>query len=176
MVTSSRTAYLREQGHFSVPDSAILRRLDSINIFQKDGNGNEANITSTYERKQTSFIYGGYYNHSQFVNACDQPSNSFTRRNLYQWRLFGERTLRPTRLDSHLVNSKLEEEDGHYFKWLDEEDILLTWLLDFMKPEVGDQIIDYDSVKDMWDAVIELYSKLDESRIADFNKRAMELL
>ena len=105
------------------------------------------------------------------------PRNLFTRRNLYQWRQFVDRTLRPTKLDSHLVNSKLEEEDAHYFKWPDEEDILLTWLLDFMKPEVGDQIIDYDSVKDMWDAVIELYSKLeDESRMADFNKRAMELL
>ena len=46
-----------------------------------------------------------------------------------------------------------------------------------MKPEISDQFMDHESVKDIWDEVIRLYSKLgDESTIADLNKNAMELL
>ena len=46
-----------------------------------------------------------------------------------------------------------------------------------MKPEMSDQFIDHESVKDVWDAVIMLYSKLeDESRMVDLNKKAMELV
>ena len=51
------------------------------------------------------------------------------------------------------------------------------WLLDSIKPEISDQFIDHESVKDIRDEVIRLYSKLgDESTIADLNKKAMELL
>ena len=46
-----------------------------------------------------------------------------------------------------------------------------------MNPEISDQFIDHKSVKDIWDEVIKLYSKLgDESRMANLNKKAMELL
>ena len=46
-----------------------------------------------------------------------------------------------------------------------------------MKPELSDRFIDYESVKDIWDTVIRLYSKLeDESRMTEPTKRAMELL
>ena len=46
-----------------------------------------------------------------------------------------------------------------------------------MKLEVSDRFIDYASIKGTWNTVIELYSKLeDESRMAELNKRAMELL
>ena len=46
-----------------------------------------------------------------------------------------------------------------------------------MKPEISDQFMDHESVKDMWDGVIRLYPKLgDESTMVDLNKKAMELL
>ena len=46
-----------------------------------------------------------------------------------------------------------------------------------MKHEISDHFIDHESVKDVQDEVIRLYSKLeDESRMADLNKKAMELL
>ena len=62
-------------------------------------------------------------------------------------------------------------------KWVDEEDILITWLPDSMKPELSDRFIDYEYVKDIWDTVIRLYSKLeDESMMAELLKKAMELL
>ena len=45
-----------------------------------------------------------------------------------------------------------------------------------MKPEVSERFIDYDSIKDIWDTIIKLYSKLeDESRMIDLKKKAMEL-
>ena len=184
------TAYLQEQGHFSVPELLyctrlqtyplwylILWRLDSWNTFFKiDDDGNGASVTSTYGRKQTSFIYGSYYNQVIYL-PITTPQNLSTRRNLNRWRQIVERTLRPRKLDGHLVNSRPKEEDAHYFKWLDEEDILLTWLLNSMKPELSDWFIDYDSDNDIWDAVIKLYPNLeDESRMVDLNKRDMELL
>ena len=46
-----------------------------------------------------------------------------------------------------------------------------------MKPEISDQFIDHESVKDIWDEAIRLYSKFgDKSTMADLNKNAMELL
>ena len=103
--------------------------------------------------------------------------NLFTCKNLYQWRRFVERMLRPRKLDDHLVKTIPNEGDTNYFKWVDEEDILITWLLDSMKPELNDRFIDYESVKEIWDIVIRLYSKLeDESRMAEHTKKAMELL
>ena len=46
-----------------------------------------------------------------------------------------------------------------------------------MKPEISNQFIDHEFFKDIWDGVIRLYSKLeDESRMTDFNNKAMELL
>ena len=45
-----------------------------------------------------------------------------------------------------------------------------------MNYEISDQFIDHESVKDIWDEVINLYSKLgDESIMADLKKKAMEL-
>ena len=65
----------------------------------------------------------------------------------------------------------------YYFKWIDEEDVLFTWLLDSMKPEISDLFIDHEFVKDIWDEVIRLYSKVeDELRMTDLNKKAMEFL
>ena len=50
-------------------------------------------------------------------------------------------------------------------------------MLDSMKPEVSERFITLDSVKDVWDTVIRLYSKLeDESCIAELNRKAMDLL
>ena len=103
--------------------------------------------------------------------------NLFTGRNLYLWRRFIERTLRPQKLEGHLTNPRPNEDDAHYFKWINEEHVLFTWLLDSMKPDINDQFIDHESVKDKWDEVTRLYSKLeDESRMADLNKKAMQLL
>ena len=105
------------------------------------------------------------------------PRNFFTGRNLYHWRRFVERVLRPRKLDGHLTNPRPKDTDTHYLRWLDEEDVIFTWLLDSMKPEVSERFIDLDSVKNVWDTVIRLYSKLeDESRIAELNKKAMDLL
>ena len=51
------------------------------------------------------------------------------------------------------------------------------WLLDSMKPEVNDRFIYYDSMKNIWDKVTKLYSKLeDKPRMAELNRKAMELL
>ena len=105
------------------------------------------------------------------------PRNFFTGRNLYHWRRFVERVLPPRKLDGHLINSRPKDTDAHYLRWLDEEDVIFTWMLDSMKPEVSERFIDLDSIKDVWDTVIRLYSKLeDESRIAELNRKAMDLL
>ena len=87
-----------------------------------------------------------------------------------------ERTLKPRKLDGHLINSRPNEDDAQYYKWLEEEEILIAWMLDSMKPEVCDRFIDYASIKEIWEAIIRLYSKLeDESRIAELNKKSIEL-
>ena len=66
------------------------------------------------------------------------PRNFFTGRNLYLWRRFVERVLRPRKLDGHLTNSRPKDTDAHYLRWLDEEDVIFTWLQDSMKPEISE--------------------------------------
>ena len=88
-----------------------------------------------------------------------------------------ERMLKPRKLNGHLTDSRLNEEDAHSYKLLEEEEFIITLILDSMKPEVSDRFIDYASFKQIWDTVIRLYSKLeDESRMAELNRRALELL
>ena len=53
------------------------------------------------------------------------PQNCFIGRNLYHWRRFVERVLRPRKLDGHLRNSRPKDTDAHYLRWLD-EDVLFT--------------------------------------------------
>ena len=60
--------------------------------------------------------------------------NLFTGHNLYHWPRFVVRMLKPTKLDNHLTDSRPNEEDAHYYKWLEEEEILITWILDSVKP------------------------------------------
>ena len=104
------------------------------------------------------------------------PQNLFTGHNLYQWRQWVERTLKPRKLEGHLTNSRPNEDDAQYYKWLEEEEILITWILDSMKPEICDRFIDYVFVKEIWETIIRLYSKLeDESRMAELNRKSIEL-
>ena len=87
-----------------------------------------------------------------------------------------EKTLKPRKLEGHLTNPRPNEDDAQYYKWLEEEEILITWILDSMKPEICDRFIDYISVKEIWETVIRLYSKLeDESRMAELNRKSIEL-
>ena len=137
----------------------------------------EGKLASSITSSSTTLSYSTYGNHQVIHLPPTASQNLFTGNNLYQWRRFVERTPRPCKLDDHLVTTRPNEEDANYFKWVDEEDILITWLLDSMKPELSDRFIDYESVKDIWDAIIRLYSKLeDESRMVELTKRAMELL
>ena len=137
----------------------------------------ERKIASSIAPTSTTLSYSTSINHQVIHLPPTASQNLFTSRYLYQWRHFFERMLRPRKLDDHLVKSRSKEEDANYFKWVDEEDINIIWLLNSMKPELNERFIDYESLKDMWDTVIRLYSKLeDESRMAELTKRAIELL
>ena len=86
-----------------------------------------------------------------------------------------ERTLKPRKLEGHLINLRPKEDDAQYYKWLEEE-VLITWMLDSMKPEVCDRFIDYVSIKEIRETIIQLYSKLeDESRMTELNRKSIEL-
>ena len=144
-----------------------------MSIVPKD----EGKIASSIAPASTTLSYSTSGNHQEIHLPPTASRNLFTGKNLYQWRRFVERMLRPCKLDDHLVKSRPKEEDANYFTWVDEEDILIILLLDSMKPELSDRFIDYKSVKDLWDAVIKLYSTLeDELRMAELTKKAMELL
>ena len=137
----------------------------------------EGKLTPSIVSSSSTLNYSTSANHQVIHLPPIASRNLFTGKNLYQWRRFVERMLQPCKLDDHLVKTRPIEEDTNYFKWVDEEDILITLLLDSMKPELSDRFIDYESVKEIWDTVIRLYSKLkDESRMAELTKRAMELL
>ena len=104
------------------------------------------------------------------------PRNLFTGHNIYHWRRLVERTLKPRKLEGHLITSRPNEDDAQYYNWLEEEEILITWMLDSMKPEVCNRFIEYVSVKEIWETIIRVYSKLeDESRMAELNRKSIEL-
>ena len=84
--------------------------------------------------------------------------------------------LKPIKLEDHLTNLRPNEDDAQYYKWLEEEEIPITWILDSMKPKICDRFSDYVFVKEIWETLIRLYSKLeDESRMAELNKKSIEL-
>ena len=137
----------------------------------------EGKLTPSIVSSSSTLSYSTFGNHQVIHLPPTASRNLFTGKNLYQRRQFVERMLRSHKLDDHLVKTGPTAEDTNYFKWVVEEDILITWLLDSMKPELIDRFIDYESVKEIWDIVIRLYSKLeDESRMTELTKRAMELL
>ena len=63
-----------------------------------------------------------------------------------------------------------------YAKWVDEEDIAHTWLLNAMKPESSNQFMRCESVEAVWQSFNCLHSKPEEgSRITDLATQATEL-
>ena len=98
----------------------------------------EGKLTSSTVPSSSTLKYSTSGNHQVIHLPPTASRNLFTGKNIYQWRRFAERMLRPRNLDDHLIKTRPNEEDNNYFKWVDEEDILITWLLDSMKLELSD--------------------------------------
>ena len=43
------------------------------------------------------------------------------------------------------------ENDELYKKWIVEEEVLYTWILDSLSIELANRFIEYETVKEMWD-------------------------
>ena len=96
-----------------------------------------------------------WFNHLPVVTSTSQ----FTGHNLYLWTHCIQAILRPRNLIDHLINSAPPQIDPNYKCWKMEEDILYIWILDCMTTKLANRFIQYETVKDVWDAVQKYHSK-----------------
>ena len=86
--------------------------------------------------------------------------SQFTGHNLFLWTHYIQAILRPRNMINHLT-------DLNFKRWTVEEEILFLWILDSMTTELANQFIEYEIVKDIWEAVQKYHSKKnDRSKIA----------
>lgn len=68
------------------------------------------------------------------------------------------------RRSTSLGNSKQPDEgDPNLQKWQLENSLVMSWLLNTMTNEIGENFLYYDTAKEMWDAVNETYSNVDNT-------------
>lgn len=56
-----------------------------------------------------------------------------------------------------------EKGDPNLNKWQLENSLVMSWLLNTMTNEIGENFLYYDTAKEMWDAVKETYSNVDNT-------------
>ncbi|KAJ1400269.1 Gag-polypeptide of LTR copia-type [Sesbania bispinosa] len=56
-----------------------------------------------------------------------------------------------------------EKRDSNLQKWQLENSLVMSWLLNTMINEIGENFIYYNTAKEMWDAVKEMYSNVDNT-------------
>ena len=102
--------------------------------------------------------------------------SQFNGLNIHLWVRHIQVILRPQNLLDHLTGTAPVETDPHYKKWIVEEEVLYTWILDSMTAELVNRFIEYETVKAIWDAVHKYHSKKsDESKIAQLVTLAVTL-
>ncbi|CAI8601215.1 unnamed protein product [Vicia faba] len=57
----------------------------------------------------------------------------------------------------------LEKGDKNFQKWKLENSQVMSWLLNTMTNEIGENFMFYDTAKEIWDAVKETYSNVDNT-------------
>jgi len=56
-----------------------------------------------------------------------------------------------------------EKGDPNLQKWQLENSLVMSWLLNTMTNEIGENFMYYDTAKEIWDAVKETYSNIDNT-------------
>ena len=68
------------------------------------------------------------------------------------------------------------ETDSNYKRWIVEEEILYIWILNSMMAELANRFIEYETAKDIWDAVQKYhFKKNDQSTIVQLVNRSCAL-
>lgn len=56
-----------------------------------------------------------------------------------------------------------KKEDSNLGKWQLENNLVMSWLLNTMTNEIGENFMYYNTAKDMWDVMKETYSNIDNT-------------
>ena len=99
--------------------------------------------------------------------------SQFTGHNIYLWARHIQAILRLRNLLDHLKSEAPPGKDLSYTQWVVEGKILYIWILYSMKTEMTNRFIQYETVKEIWDAVHKYHSKKnDKSKIAQLVNKA----
>ena len=109
---------------------------------------------------QASFVIpsGWPSSYNSFALPKMPQDGIFTRFNLLQWRRYVTITLKG-RLMRHLEDYGPPRSDPTYYNWLDVEGVVHRWLLDNISPSVKGEFLALESVKAVWEAVLDSHSK-----------------
>ena len=75
------------------------------------------------------------------------PRSQFSGPISHLWTWYIQTVLKPRNLEDHLTTRALPEENPQYKRWIVEEEILYTWILDSLATELANYFIEYSSVK-----------------------------
>ncbi|RDX90915.1 hypothetical protein CR513_27170, partial [Mucuna pruriens] len=64
---------------------------------------------------------------------------------------------------SHIEGSGPPRDDPKFEAWDDEDSLIITWLWNFMTPEISQNYVLYSSVREIWENLIETYSMKKDS-------------
>ena len=99
--------------------------------------------------------------------------SQFTGHNIYLWARHIQAILRLRNLLDHLKSEAPQGKDLSYTQWVVEGKILYIWILYSMKTEMTNRFIQYETVKEIWDAVHKYHSKKnDKFKIAQLVNKA----
>lgn len=65
-----------------------------------------------------------------------------------------------------------EKGDKNFQKWKLENSQVMSWLLNTMTNEIGENFMFYDTAKEIWDAVKETYSNVDNTSVSYLRLKA----
>ena len=101
------------------------------------------------------------------------PRSQFNGHNLYLWEMVVDQALSPRSLLPHLTQDARAATDPRYKRWIVEEQIVRSWLLDSMSTDYFQKFLEYRTAKAIWEAVHKFYSKKnDSSKISSLVNRA----
>ncbi|RDY04923.1 hypothetical protein CR513_11295, partial [Mucuna pruriens] len=84
-------------------------------------------------------------------------NNKFKDCNYLQWTQYIRTTLKWCKKLSHIEGNNPPRDDPKFEAWDDEDSLIMTWLWNFVTPEISQNYMFYSFVREIWENLIEIY-------------------
>ena len=92
-----------------------------------------------------------------------QPVFRLNGTNYLKWSQFVRTFLKGKGKLGHLLGSGPEKEDPKFTAWDEEDSMVMSWLWNAMVPEISDTVMFLSTAQEIWEAIRQTYSKVDDA-------------